>query len=120
MDPGRADYGLWIMDYRLPPRIIGLWIMDYRLPPRVKGLRIMGYRLWIMCVEARVVAVRPAPPCKTLSIMFPCVCPCLCHRGRVYSGKCALLDRFRIWIIDYRFYQMGLGDYGLRIMDYGL
>ena len=80
----------------------------------------MGYILWIMCVEARVVAVRPALPCKTLSIMFPCVCPCLCHRGRVYSGKCALLDRFRIWIIDYQFYQMGLGDYGLRIMDYGL
>ena len=62
MDPGRADYGLWIMDYRLPPRIKGLWIMDYRLPPRIKGLRIMGYRLWIMCVEARVVAV--APPCR--------------------------------------------------------
>ena len=56
MDPGRAgDYGLWIMDYRLPPRIKGLWIMDYRLPPRIKGLWIMNYRLpprikglWVM------------------------------------------------------------------------
>ena len=73
MDPGRADYGLWIMDYRLPPRIKGLWIMDYRLPPRIKGLRIMGYRLLIMCVEARVVAVQNTAVQNTLDHVPMCV-----------------------------------------------